>query len=101
MTYAGLAVPFLLIAVALLGAGVVVRRPPRAWWLATGATLASLLMLTIVFDNLMIAVDLFRYDADQVSGVTVGLAPIEDLAWPVAAALGLPSLWLLLQGGER
>ena len=101
MTYAGLAVPFLTVAVTLLVVGATVRRPGRSWWLATGLTLVSLLVLTIVFDNLMIAVDLFRYESDQTSGLTVGLAPVEDLAWPVAVALGLPGLWLLVQGDER
>jgi lycopene cyclase domain-containing protein len=101
MTYAGLAVPFLGLAVAVLGVGVAVRRPRRTWWLATGATLLALLVMTVAFDNLMIAVDLFRYESGRISGVTVGLAPVEDLAWPVAAALGLPGLWLLLEGEKR
>jgi lycopene cyclase domain-containing protein len=100
MTYAGLAVPFVGVAVAVLLAGAAVRRPGRTWWLATGLTLVALLVLTVVFDNLMIAVDLFRYQDDQVSGVQVGLAPVEDLAWPVAAALGLPGLWLLVGGSD-
>ena len=101
MTYAGLAVPFLALAVAVLGLGVARQRPDRTWWLATGATLVALLVLTVVFDNLMIAVDLFRYESDQTSGLMVGLAPLEDLAWPLAAALGLPGLGLLLRGSER
>ena len=101
MSYAGLAVPFLGIAVTVLVVGATVRRPDVTWWRATGLTLVALLVLTIAFDNLMIAVDLFRYDAGQTSGLTVGLAPVEDLAWPVAVALGLPGLWLLVQGDER
>ncbi|RLV56793.1 lycopene cyclase domain-containing protein [Aeromicrobium phragmitis] len=96
MTYAGLALPFVGVSVGLLAAGVLLRRPGRGWWLATGATLIALLVLTAVFDNLMIAVDLFRYQEDQISGITLGLAPIEDFAWPIAAALGLPGLSLLL-----
>jgi lycopene cyclase domain-containing protein len=101
MTYAGLAVPFLALAAAVLVVAALVRRPDRGWWVATGITLLALLVLTVVFDNLMIAVDLFRYQDDQVSGVAVGLAPVEDLAWPVAAALGLPALGLLLPGPRR
>jgi lycopene cyclase domain-containing protein len=101
MTYAGLAVPFLALAATALLLATVLRRPGRDWWVATGITLVALLVLTVVFDNLMIAVDLFRYRDDQVSGVSVGLAPVEDLAWPVAAALGLPALGLLLEGPRR
>jgi lycopene cyclase domain-containing protein len=96
MTYAGLAVPFLALGAVVLLAGVVVRRPAPSWWLVTGATLVALLVLTVVFDNLMIAADLFRFDPRQTSGLTLGMAPVEDLAWPVAAALGLPGLALLL-----
>lgn len=96
MTYLGLALPFVGVSVIVFTAAVLLRRPHRDWWLATGATLVALLLLTAVFDNLMIAVDLFRYQEDQISGIMVGLAPIEDFAWPVAAALGLPGLALLL-----
>ena len=99
MTYAMLAVPFLAAAAVplLLAAR---RRPRRAWWLATAATAVALLVLTVVFDNLMIAVDLYRYAEAETSGLSLGLAPVEDLAWPVAAVAGLPALWLLL-GGRR
>ncbi len=100
MTYAGLAVPFVGLAAAVLALAVVVRRPGRRWWLATTATLAALLVLTLVFDNLMIAADLFRYDDAITSGLTLGLAPVEDFAWPLAAGLGLPALALLLDRPE-
>jgi lycopene cyclase domain-containing protein len=101
MTYAALAVPFLAAAIATLVVGVRLRRPDRQWWVATAVTLVVLVALTIVFDNVMIAADLFRYSEDHVSGLSVGLAPIEDLAWPVAAAVGLPGVWLLLGGDPR
>ena len=100
MSYAGLALPFVLLAAAVLMAAAVVRRPGRSWWLATGLTLAALLVLTVAFDNLMIAADLFRFGEEHLSGARLGLAPVEDLAWPLAAGLGLPALALLL-GEER
>lgn len=96
MTYGALAVPFVGLAVVVLVLAARLRRPDRRWWTATAATLVALLVLTIVFDNLMIAADLFRYDDEHTSGLTIGLAPVEDLAWPLAAALGLPALALLL-----
>ncbi|WP_122816662.1 lycopene cyclase domain-containing protein [Nocardioides pantholopis] len=96
MTYLALSGLFLGVAVLALALAAVVRRPPAAWWAATGLTAVALLVLTAVFDNLMIAVDLFRYEGDQISGVLVGRAPIEDFAWPLAAVAGLPALWLLL-----
>ncbi len=63
---------------------------------AFGVTLALLLVLTAVFDNVMIAVGLVGYDADRISGAFVGIAPLEDFAYAIAAVVLLPSLWLLL-----
>ncbi|WP_101526054.1 lycopene cyclase domain-containing protein [Nocardioides houyundeii] len=101
MTYAGLAGLFLLSAAALLVVAAVLRRPDRSWWAATGATAAAMMGLTAVFDNVMIAADLFRFEDSQLSGVMIGLAPIEDFAWPLAAVAALPALRLLLQGPAR
>ena len=59
MTYAGLAVCFLAASALVLVAAAVLRRPDRRWWLATAATALALVLLTVIFDNLMIAADLF------------------------------------------
>jgi lycopene cyclase domain-containing protein len=59
-------------------------------------TLIVVLGMTAVFDNLMIAVGLFGYNPDVISGAFVGLAPLEDFAYAIAAAVLLPGLWLLL-----
>lgn len=100
MTYAGLAGVFLAVAAATLAAAVLVRRPGRRWWRATVATTVAMVVLTAVFDNVMIAADLFRFDDEQLSGLRVGLAPLEDFAWPLAACMLLPALALLLDGRE-
>lgn len=96
MSYAGLAALF--VAATAVVAALVSwwRRLGASWWATTVLTILGLLLLTVVFDSLMIAVDLFRYDDEQLLGWSVGLAPIEDLAWPVAAGLLLSSLWELL-----
>ncbi|WP_287931146.1 lycopene cyclase [Arthrobacter sp.] len=62
---------------------------------AVAATLVVLVVLTGVFDNLMIGSGLFGYAGDALAGAHVGLAPVEDFAYPAAAALLLPGLWLL------
>ncbi|WP_028049444.1 lycopene cyclase domain-containing protein [Cellulomonas sp. URHD0024] len=72
------------------------RRRQTPFVLPVVVTLALLVALTVVFDSLMISADLFRYDAAALLGVTLWHAPVEDLAWPVAAALALPSVWVLL-----
>ena len=107
MTYPGLAALFLLGSLPVLLIAVLLRRPGRRWWAATGLTALALLVLTAVFDSAMIAADLFRFDESALSGLHVGLAPIEDFAWPLAAVAVVPSVVLLLgrrgdrSGGER
>lgn len=101
MTYAALAGLFLLPPLVVTAVAVVRRRPDARWWTATALTVVGLMVLTVVFDSLMVAADLFRYDESQLSGLRLGLAPVEDLAWPLAAGLLLPSLHLLLTPQER
>ncbi|AXK47006.1 lycopene cyclase domain-containing protein [Brachybacterium saurashtrense] len=101
MSYAMLAGLFLLVPLLVLAVTVVLRRPGRRWWATTAVTIAVLLMLTAVFDSLMIAADLFRFAGEDLLGPRLGLAPVEDLAWPLAAGLLLPSLWLLLGPQEE
>lgn len=92
----------LLDAVFLVAAGAVAtlalrqRRLDRTRLAAAGIALAVLLVLTAVFDTVMIAVGLVAYDPALLMGFRVGLAPLEDFAYPVAAALLLPALWALL-----
>ena len=100
MTYAALAGCFLLPPLLMLALAVHRRRPGASWWIATAATILGLLVLTTVFDNLMIAADLFRFEPSLLLGVRIGLMPLEDLAWPIAAGLLLPALHLLLSPAE-
>ncbi|MDM4762290.1 lycopene cyclase domain-containing protein [Galbitalea sp. SE-J8] len=94
MTYWALDAVFLAAVVVVALVALAVRRPPRPLALAAG--LAVLLLLTVVFDNVMIGVGLVAYDPARISGVFVGAAPLEDFAYAVAAAVLLPSLWALL-----
>mgnify|MGYP000920518594 CR=1 FL=1 len=56
--------------------------------------------MTVVFDSLMIISDLFRFDESSLLGVHLWHAPLEDLAWPLAAGLLLPALRELLHPRE-
>ena len=76
------------------------RRRTLAWAPLLVAGVA-LLALTAVFDNVMIAVGLFSYASAALSGLAVGLAPLEDFAYPLAAAVLLPALWVRLSRTER
>lgn len=86
----------LFVAVVLVATAVAFARIPRQRRThVAGASLVSvviLTVLTVVFDSLMIAADLFRYDEGALSGIVLWLTPIEDIAWPVAVGLGLPAL---------
>ncbi|HWJ86025.1 MAG TPA: lycopene cyclase domain-containing protein [Cellulomonas sp.] len=95
MTYLGLGllvVTACLVVAVLTGA----RRREPYFAASVAITAAALVALTVVFDSLMIAADLFRYDASALVGARIWRTPVEDLAWPLAAALLLPSLWVLL-----
>jgi lycopene cyclase domain-containing protein len=91
MTYWALNAIFLVVVAVLL---TLARR--QVSWPALGLTLAVLLVMTAVFDNVMIGVGLVAYNESLISGAFVGVAPLEDFAYAVAAAVGLPSLWVLL-----
>ena len=104
MTYAGLALVVVLGCAAVTTVAVATEprrgRTRSRLVVVTLGTALTLSVLTVVFDSLMVAADLFRYDEAALLGWRVGLAPVEDLAWPVAPALLLPALGALLETGR-
>jgi lycopene cyclase domain-containing protein len=96
MTYWALNAIFLGLVAVIVIVGVVTRRTPH--WPALALTLAGVLVMTAVFDNIMISVGLVAYNPAAISGVFIGVAPLEDFAYAIAAAVGLPALWALLKG---
>ena len=95
MTYWLINIPFLLAAALVLGAALGRGVAPRAlpWVVST----AVMMILTAVFDNAIIGTGLVAYDSELLSGVMIGLAPIEDFAYTVAALMMIPALWHLLE----
>lgn len=65
-------------------------------WRPLHVVLGVLLVLSVLFDNLLVAMDTFRYNPQLISGWLVGRAPIEDLAYTVAAAVLMPAIWVRL-----
>ena len=59
-------------------------------------TALHLCILTAVFDTLMIDAGLYVYAADKILGTYIWGAPLEDFAYPIAAAVGMPVLWVVL-----
>lgn len=108
MTFA--LVNLVMLGLAVVGAAVALRASGRPggrgggrrgpWLRPLLLTLVGLALLTVVFDNLMIAADLFDYGDQHRSGLQLGLAPVEDLAYPLGAAILLPALWVWLRDKE-
>lgn len=73
------------------------RRPPRAWF----ATVLVLILLTAIFDNLIIALDIVNYDPGKLLGIYVGVAPIEDFMYTLLAVVLVPTLWHKLGDSNR
>jgi len=99
MTYWALNAIFLAVVALLVIVGLVTRRTPN--WRAVGITLAVVLVMTAIFDNIMISVGLVAYSPERISGVFIGVAPLEDFAYAVAAVIGLPTLWALIGGRAK
>jgi lycopene cyclase domain-containing protein len=95
MTYLLLNAPFLTIVAVVAVAAVLARRAPR--WKAVGLAAILMLTLTAIFDNVIIGTGIVAYDDSFISGVRIGIAPIEDFAYTVAALVLLPSVWELLR----
>ena len=99
MTYWGINALFLAASALVLAGALVLRRPGRMLGGALAASAVLLFALTAVFDNLIIAAGIVAYPEGQsISGVRIGLAPLEDFAYPLAGVVLLPALWLLLGG---
>ncbi|WP_292834403.1 lycopene cyclase domain-containing protein [Microbacterium sp.] len=95
MTYALLIVPFA--AVTILVTLATARRADFGHRMGSSAIAAlALCVLTAIFDNIMIALGLFTYPPEHLSGIRVGLAPLEDFSYPVCAAFFVPAVFTLL-----
>ena len=87
MTYLFLNLAFLLTLIMFIPK--TLKKPPKAWWL----TLAALLVLTAVFDPLIIHFDIVDYDRAKTLGLQLLGAPIEDFFYALYAACIVPLVW--------
>jgi len=65
------------------------RKPSKAWWIALG----GLLILTAIFDPLIIHFDIVDYDPSKILGLRIFGAPIEDFFYALYAACIVPLVW--------
>lgn len=56
-------------------------------------SLLAMLVMTAVFDNLIIGTGIVAYDEAKILGLKVLLAPIEDFAYTIAGMLLVPAIW--------
>lgn len=56
-------------------------------------TLLILLVLTAVFDSLIVGSGIVGYTRATILGIFIGKAPIEDFFYTVVAVMGSVSLW--------
>jgi lycopene cyclase domain-containing protein len=50
-------------------------------------------ILTAVFDNLIVFSGIVAYDESKLIGLKIGVVPIEDFAYTIAAILLIPIIW--------
>ncbi|HBO64666.1 TPA: hypothetical protein DD425_01765 [Candidatus Saccharibacteria bacterium] len=65
------------------------KKPSITWWL----TLGILLLLTAVFDSLIIWAGIVGYDTSKLLGIYIGFAPIEDFFYALLAVVLIPIFW--------
>lgn len=94
MTYWLLNLAFLGVVALVALAAIVARRAPRVR--AVGLAAMPLVILTAVFDNVLVGVGIVAYDPHRISGARLGVAPVEDFAYAIAVVVLLPCLWSLL-----
>ncbi len=68
-------------------------KPQRAFWI----TLAGLIVLTAIFDPIIIALNIVDYDPTKILGLYLFGAPIEDFFYAVYAACIVPLIWHTLE----
>ena len=92
--FIGLAIWFAAIAI-VMSTKRGVKFTTSLWW-TFGITLVIMMITTAVFDNVIIGVGLVAYDPSTLLGSFIGLAPLEDFGYTLAAVMILPVLWILL-----
>ncbi len=70
-------------------------KPPKAFWI----TLVTLLVLTAIFDPIIIGIGMVGYNESLILGLKIFGAPIEDFFYAVYAACAVPLVWHMI--GEK
>ncbi len=74
-----------------------IKKPNKVWWI----TLVTLLILTAIFDSIIVWADIVGYNITKILGVYVGFAPIEDFFYAILAVIIVPALWNLFKPNQQ
>jgi lycopene cyclase domain-containing protein len=66
---------------------------PKNRWPAYLVGMVPMFVITAIFDNLIVAARIVGYDSSKITGIMIGIVPIEDFAYTIAAVLIVPSVW--------
>lgn len=69
------------------------RWPSRNWLVA----LAIILVMTAIFDSLIVGLDIVAYDSSKILGIYIGKAPLEDFMYAILAMILVPAVWRQLE----
>ena len=61
----------------------------RAWF----TSLLVVGLLTLVFDNVIVGLEIVGYNSAFISGLKLGFAPIEDFGYLLTGSVLIPALW--------
>ena len=73
--------------------GVLWRTGALRWNKLMTGLLALLLVLTAVFDSMIVGYGIVGYDTTKLLGVYIGNAPIEDFFYAILVAVVVPMVW--------
>lgn len=73
------------------------RRPSNAWFM----TLVVLLVLTAIFDNVIVGLGIVEYTPSKILGLYIGLVPVEDFFYSIVAVILIPTIWNKLGATKR
>ena len=71
------------------------QKPNKTWFIS----LVALIVLTAIFDSLIVWASIVGYDPTKILGLYIGFAPIEDFFYAILAIVIVPALWNLF--GKR
>lgn len=91
-TYLALNIIFMALVLVVLGALKMLR-----WDTTMTRVLVLLIVLTAVFDSIIIGVGIVDYDYSKTLGLRLGYAPVEDFMYALLALLLVPTIWKKLE----